>query len=87
MSSGEIYFRACEAGCFCLGLLVGLGFAANIWVVRYVLGYRAGIKMCMEAIEPLWAELAAVVGVMPVHKVTEEVRLKLKAELGRETRH
>lgn len=74
-----------DATCFGLGLLVGLWWAANIWFIRYAWGYRAGVKMCMEAIEPLRAELAAVVGVMPVHKVTEEMRQRMAAAQTIET--
>jgi hypothetical protein len=75
-----------EALAFGLGLAIGLWVAANVWFYRYEAGYKAGVKMCMEAIEPVRVEIASMLG---VHHVSEDMRLAMKAaaEGHEETRH
>ena len=68
------------------GLAVGLWAAANIWFIRYAAGYRAGVTMCMEQIEPVRLEIAQMAG---LRHVSEDMRQRMKAaqEGQEETRH
>jgi hypothetical protein len=91
MSLAEFFSHPLYA--FLIGLALGLWVAVNCWIWRWSVGYRAGVKYCLEAIEPLRIELAAVMGEIPVHRVTEEMRLRMQAAMGsepdegKETRH
>jgi hypothetical protein len=75
-----------------LGLAVGLVVALNVWIWRYAVGYRAGVKYCTEQLEPVRIEVARMAGVGALrHHVSEEMRQAIKAALeaqeGQETRH
>lgn len=72
------------------GLAVGLWaaglWAANVWIYRYACGYRDGVKMCTEQLEPVKAELDGMLA--GYHTMREEIRLTMQAdEPDRETRH
>ena len=75
------------------GLAVGLWAAANVWIWRYAAGYRAGVAFCTKEITAFQAELAlrsegAQMG-PAMHHVSEEMRLRMKAQAEGEgeTRH
>jgi hypothetical protein len=43
---------------FGLGLFVGLWVAVNVWILRWSVGYKAGIAFCTRELEPLRLEFA-----------------------------
>jgi hypothetical protein len=71
---------------FFLGLATGLWVAANAWIWRYAVGYKAGVKYCMEQLEPVRIEIATLAG---LHHVSEDMRSRIQAaqEGHEETRH
>jgi hypothetical protein len=73
------------------GLAFGLWVAANVWFYRYAVGYRAGVKMCTEQLEPVKAEIASMLASHHVSEAMRQaIRLKMLAdepEEPRETRH
>lgn len=75
------------------GLFLGLWVAVNVWIWRYSIGYRAGIRFCVEELEPVRSEIAEMAGVERAfrHHITEEMRLRMQAAQGEEpqeeTRH
>jgi hypothetical protein len=75
--------------CFGLGLALGLWVAVNAWIFARARGYVAGVRHCMEQLEPIQIEVAAMAG---LHHVSEEMRRMIQAnqesaEAGEETRH
>jgi hypothetical protein len=60
---------------FLIGLGVGVWLASLIWIVRhgvgYREGYRAGVKMCVEQLQPVRA-LAASEDVLQVSEDTRQ---------------
>ena len=74
------------------GLAVGLWAAANVWIWRYAAGYRAGVAFCTKEITAFQAELALRsegAQMAGMHHVSEEMRLRMKAQAEGEgeTRH
>jgi hypothetical protein len=68
-----------------MGLSVGLWVAANVWIWRWAVGYQAGVKYCLEALDPLQRELCnAFEGALAPtselrHHVSEEMRRRMEA--------
>jgi hypothetical protein len=47
---------------FGLGLFLGLWTSVNVWIWRWLVGYKAGIAFCTRELEPLRAEFAQMAG-------------------------